>query len=117
MRYPRDSEFLPSQRELEAAKKAEQAKQAGGWGRAAGTIAGGALGALGFLGGPAVGTATLGAGAGIGGEVGQLIGDEVGNAEAEKQNEIVDAAELERQRKLRALQMRQQALDALENTG
>ena len=117
MRRFRDEEFLPSHRELEAARKAEEAKKAGALGSGIGTVAGTALGALGFLGGPAVGAATLPAGAALGGTVGNMIGDELGNAEAEKQQGILDAAELERQRKLRAIQMRQEALEALENTG
>ena len=116
MRYPKDSEFLPTPAELEAARKAEEAKKASGVGSAIGTVAGSALGALGFL-APGVGAVTLPAGAALGGTVGSLIGDAIGEGEAEKQNAVLNDAELERQKKLRALQLRQEALDALENTG
>lgn len=116
-RYPKENELLPSQAELDAAKKAQQAQQSKAIGGGVGSVAGAALGALGLFGGPELAAATIPLGASLGGAAGDAVGGAIGDAEAQRQNEIVNAAEMERQKKLAAFKLRQDALARLESTG
>ena len=78
-----------------------------------GTVAGGALGALGFLGGPALGGATMGLGASLGGAAGDAIGGAAAEGELSDAEEELSEADEERKRKLAMYQLRQGALDSL----
>lgn len=115
-RYPTDEELLPTAAELEKQRKAAAAPgEKGAWGGALGTIAGGALGAL--LSVPSFGSLApvlIPAGAGAGGAIGGAIGGSVGGAEADAAEQDLETADLERQKKLAALKLRQAALDHLE---
>ncbi len=112
----RPEDFEPDDDELEAARELAEAEGYGGTGQAIGSLAGGALGALGFLGGPAVGATTTGLGASLGGGLGGLIGGELGRGKADKASDKLREAERERQRKLADYQNRQAALNALMGT-
>jgi cation transporter-like permease len=118
-RYPTEGELTPSADELARARKAAAAPgESTAIGGATGSVLGGALGAL--ISAPSFGTLApilIPAGAGLGGTVGSAIGGSIGNSEAEKDNAALDAAEMERQKKLAALKLRQEALDHLESIG
>lgn len=112
-------DLLPSEKELEMMKTAQSAQ---GTGEAIGSVIGSGLGMLGggLLGtalGPGVGT--LG-GAGLGGtlgsQVGRLIGGGIGGMIAEGPEEELAKLEQERQEKITAQQMRDEALRRLLET-
>ncbi len=112
--YPTPDELTPGKRELEAQRKAAASPGMGqAWGSGIGGVAGGALGALGLLGGPGLAAITIPAGAAAGSALGGAIGGTVGNAQADEASEILNDAEAERQKKLAAFQLRQQALQQL----
>ena len=112
-------DLLPSDRELEMMKTAQSAP---GTGEAIGSAIGSGIGMIGggLLGtalGPGVGTvggATLGAG--LGSQVGRLIGGGIGGMIAEGPEEELAKLEQERQEKITAQQMRDEALRRLLET-
>lgn len=113
-RYPKASEFEPSAKERAAARTSAAAQQQGSaWGTGIGGALGAGLGALGFFGGPGVGAITLPAGAAAGGALGNAVGGWIGGMQADEADEELRAAEMERQRKLAEMQMRQEALAQL----
>jgi phage tail tape-measure protein len=112
----RPEDFEVSDEEREASEALAEAEGYGSQGQAIGSLAGGALGALGFIGGPALGAATTGLGASLGGAAGGLIGGKLGSDKADKATDALLKAEEERQRKLQDHQNRQQALAALMGT-
>jgi hypothetical protein len=73
-----------SDEEKRLLREIEQTQGYGGTGGAVGTAIGGGLGALGFLGGPAVAGITVPAGMAIGGSLGGLLGTQMGQSQAEK---------------------------------
>ena len=83
-----------------------------------GSLAGAGLGALGFLVpgvGAALGPATMGLGSSLGGALGGEIGGMTAQGGLDDAQEDLREAEMERQKKLEAYQLRQDALDALLN--
>lgn len=112
----RPEDFDISDDEREASEDLAEAEGYGANGQAIGSLAGGALGALGFIGGPALGGVTTGLGASLGGTAGGLIGGKLGSDKADKATATLLKAEEERQRKLQDYQNRQQALAALMGT-
>lgn len=115
-RYPTLDELQPTDEELAAQRKAAAAPgQDAAIGGGIGSVLGGAAGAL--LSIPSFGTlapALIPAGIGVGSAIGGAAGGAVGNGEAQQAAELLDAAGLERQKKIEALKMRQAALDELE---
>jgi len=115
-RFPNPDEFQPSEQELEDARTSQGAQGTdsaigGTIGGVAGTIAG--LAPL-LIPGAGVPIATLTAPAlgALGSSIGSAIGGGVGGDAANKADERLRTAEAERQKKLTALQLRQQALDS-----
>lgn len=113
MRRLNASDLEVTEEERRLAREAEEAEGYGGTGSAIGSGVGGALGLLGFAGGPALGAATAGLGAGLGGSAGALIGSALGQKKADSANERLADIDRERQKRLQDYQLRQQALDAL----
>lgn len=117
-RYSRLQDFQPTEEELAAQRKAAQAPgEDTAWGAGIGSTLGAIAGGL--LSIPSFGTLApilIPAGAAAGGGIGSAIGGSVGNSDAQKAGAVVDAAELERQKKLQEFKMRQAALDDLEQT-
>lgn len=116
-RYPTADELAPTEKERQAARTAAGAQQTGAaWGSGIGGVAGGALGALGLL-VPGLGEVTIPAGIAAGAGLGGAIGGSIGSGAAENADAVLSAGELARQKKVTALQLRQQALDRLEGVG
>lgn len=117
-RFPTDEELMPSEAELEAQRKAASAPgQDQAWGSGIGSILGGGLGALlSIPTGGSLAPVLIPAGLGVGAAIGGAAGGAIGNSEASAATDELNAAELERQKKIAALKMRQDALDALEHT-
>lgn len=113
---PKDFEVSDAERQA-ARTSAEGGAGARTAGSTIGSLAGGALGALGFLGGPAVGAATLGLGSSIGGALGGEIGGATAQGDIDEANEALSEFERKRQEKLAQYQLRQEALDALLSEG
>lgn len=82
-------------------------------GSAVGSLAGTALGALGLLGGPAVGAATMGLGNQLGSQAGQLIGNKVAEGKLKSAEDGLLNKQREREKRVNAYQLRLDALNAL----
>lgn len=110
-------EFKVTDEERDLARKlGEGGAGAQATGSTIGSLAGGALGALGFLGGPALGAATLGLGAGLGGQIGSLAGQKLAEDElADAEDDLLESDE-KRQRRLADYQLRQEVLQSLMGT-
>ena len=112
-------DLLPSDKELEMMKTAQSAP---GTGEAIGGAIGSGLGLIGggLLGtalGPGVGTAAgAGLGAGLGGQLGRLVGGGIGGMVAEGPGEELAKLQQEREEKITAQQMRDEALRRLLET-
>lgn len=87
-------------------------------GKTIGGIAGAGLGALGFLVpgvGAVLGPAAMSAGSALGSDAGDAIGGAAAQGALDEAESSLSEAEMERQKKLQAYQLRQEALDALLN--
>lgn len=115
--YPTADELQPTEEELKASRDAAGAQGTdAAIGSGVGTAAGGLLGALGLL-VPGLAAVTIPAGLAAGGAIGGTIGNLVGSDTANKAEDTLSKDELERQKKLTAFQLRNEALQRLENTG
>jgi hypothetical protein len=111
-RYPNPDEFQPTDAELADARTAESAQGTDSTiGGVAGGVLGGALGALGIPLG--LGEVTIPAGMSLGSGIGSAIGGSIGGAASDEADARLRDAQLARQKKLTALQMREQALNDL----
>lgn len=112
------ADLEPSDEEKRAARvSAEGGAGKRSIGSTIGSVAGGALGALGFLGGPALGAATMGAGVGLGGSIGGEIGGAAAEDELAAADETLSEGEMERRKRIESYRLRQEALDALLSEG
>lgn len=115
--------LTPEELALTAAeKRAAEVQAEGGAGKRAigstvGSVAGGALGALGFLGGPALGAATLAAGAGLGGALGEMAGGAFAEGDLDDADNVLVEGERKRAEKMARYKLRQDALNALLSEG
>jgi phage tail tape-measure protein len=120
-RYPRLAEMMASEDELADATLAQKAPgEASAAGNVVGSVIGGAAGFLPLLAGPAGApllAATIPAGAAIGGQVGNLIGGAIGGGTAEEAEKRLRSQAEARQKRLAALEMREQALADLQRLG
>lgn len=120
-RYPTADELAPTEDELKAARDAAGAQQTdSAWGSGIGTVLGGLAGLAPLLAGPAgvpLLAVTEPAGLTMGGAVGSTIGGMIGSDTANKAENELQKGEIERQKKVTALQLRNQALQQLMNTG
>lgn len=111
------ADFEVSDAEREAARvAAEGGAGARTIGKTVGGLAGAGLGALGFLVpgvGAVLGPATMAAGSGLGGALGDQIGAATAQGELDEANETLTEQERDRQKKLAAYQLKQEALNAL----
>lgn len=112
-------DLLPSDKELEMMKTAQSAPGTGeaigsAIGTGIGAIGGGIIGGIPSLGFGAVPGATLGAG--LGSQVGRLIGGGIGGMVAEGPEEELARLQQEREEKITAQQMRDEALRRLLET-
>lgn len=110
--YPNPDELEPTDAELADERTAAGAQQTdSAIGGGVGGVLGGALGALGIPLG--LGEVTIPAGIALGSGVGSAIGGQVGGGAANEADARLRDAQLKRQKKLTALQMREQALNDL----
>lgn len=112
-------DLLPSDKELEMMKTAQAAPGTGeaigsAIGTGLGALGGGIIGAIPSLGFGAVPGATIGAG--LGSQVGRLIGGGIGGMVAEGPEEELARLQQEREEKITAQQMRDEALRRLLET-
>lgn len=113
-RFPTADELEPSEEEKQAARTAASAQGTdAAWGSGIGTVAGGALGALGILGGPELAALTIPAGMTLGGTVGNALGGQIGGDAAHNASDTLSADEAERQKKVTEVQLREDALNRL----
>ena len=116
---PRDFDATDEEKRL-AATVADGGAGARATGSGIGGVAGGALGALGFL-VPGAGAILGPAGIAAGSQLGSMAGDAIGGAVAEGDvagaEEALTDFELKRRKKLEAQRLRQQALDDLLSEG
>lgn len=111
------ADFEVSDAEREAARvAAEGGAGARTIGKTVGSLAGAGLGALGFLVpgvGAVLGPATMAAGSGLGGAIGDQIGGKVAEGDIDEANDALTEYERKRQEKLAQYQLKQDALAAL----
>lgn len=111
--YPDDDELELTEAERLAAKRSASSQQNGASiGGVAGSVAGGALGALGLL-VPGLGAVTIPAGLSLGGAAGAAIGGAVGSSDADAADELLRRKAEQRQKIVSEQQARQEALKAL----
>jgi hypothetical protein len=118
--------LTPEELALTAAEqRAAQVQAEGGAGKRAigstiGNVAGGALGALGFLvpgAGGVLGPAAMAAGSQLGGAVGDMAGGALAEGELDEADDVLAEGERKRQEKLARYKLRQDALNALLSEG
>lgn len=114
MRARRPSELLPTDDELSYAQTAAQAQPEGdAIGSTIGSVAGGAIGLLGLLGGPAVAGITVPLGMAAGGAVGHAWGSGIGGSIADDAASRGNALAEGRTRAATREELRRRALQAL----
>jgi hypothetical protein len=109
----------------EAERRAAAVQGEGGAGKRAigstvGSVAGGALGALGFLVpgvGAVLGPAAMAAGSKLGEAAGSMAGDALAEGELDAAGDVLEEGERRRQEKVARYKLRQDALDALLGEG